>query len=182
MEFPFLQQGDEQWLRVREQCAVTASRYADALGVGYKSRRRLMQEKLGLKPSDETNELMQFGIDNEAWVCELYLRIMRELGYNIRMWSHGFHFDGKDERLGGSIDRVVECQDTGTRWVLECKTVSFLLVVFWWHVRLEITLQRGNLLSQLLVFAFESLVFGVQFVVVGACCLPQTNPGIVAFL
>ncbi len=125
MAYPFLEQGDAKWLHVRQQCAVTASRYADALGVGYKSRKRLMEEKLGLKPPDESNDLMQFGIDNEAWVCEVYFRLMREFGYNIRMWSHGFHFDRKDERLGGSIDRVVECQDTGARWVLECKTSKY---------------------------------------------------------
>lgn len=149
-QFPFLQQGDEKWLQVRAQCAVTASRYADALGVGYKSRKRLMQEKLGLKPADETNELMQFGIDNEAWVCEVYFRLMRELGYNIRMWSHGFHFDRKDERLGGSIDRIVECVDTGARWVLECKTVSFLLLL---HVGVEVALQLSHLIAESSVFA-----------------------------
>ncbi len=117
-------QGTPEWHAARNACAATASEYGEALGVGYESRSRMMQRKLGLLPPKECNWRMQFGTEYENWVAEIYYRMMRTCGKKVRLIPDSFQHDSADVRLGGSIDRIVEDEETGERWVLEIKCVS----------------------------------------------------------
>jgi hypothetical protein len=108
-------------LLARQCCAATCSEFANALGIGYVSRRKYMRRKLLLEPSDEPNWMMQEGIRRENWVCELYFRIMAAFRHPVTLYVDGFRTYELDCRLGGSPDRIVQ-DATGERWLLECKT------------------------------------------------------------
>lgn len=115
-------QGSPEWLALRARHAATASEYATALGIGYRSRQKYMREKLGIDQPEEANWRMQEGNRREPWVAELYLRLMRRIGYQIELLCDGFRDDPADHRLGGSVDRIVVDQASGDRWLLEIKT------------------------------------------------------------
>lgn len=117
-----MRQGSAEWLAARAECAVTHSRLADAVGVGYNSRIAYMREKLGLVPPVEATWRMREGQRKENWVCELYYRYMRAIGRPVTLWVDGFRRDWQDDRIGGSVDRLVTDDATGEEWVLECKT------------------------------------------------------------
>ncbi len=116
-----MQQGSAEWLDLRSKCAITASEAASALGIGYDSRIAYMKRKLGTTPPKEPNWKMLEGQKRENWVCELYFRIMGAHYHPVQLWTDAFQFDWKDRRLGGSVDRLVT-DESGARWVLECKT------------------------------------------------------------
>lgn len=117
-----MKQGDDDWHRTRNNCAVTASRVGDAVGVGYSSRQKYWREKKGLEPKTEMNWRMQEGIRREPWVAELYFRLMGAFGAPVSLYTNAFTHLPEDHRMGGSVDRIVECDRTGERWVLEIKT------------------------------------------------------------
>ena len=122
MDFPILIQGSPDWMQLRKKQAATCSRFGDAFGVGYNSRAKYMRLKLGLEQPDPSNDLMQFGINNEDWCCWQYKRIMAEKGVHVRLITHGYRRFADDPDSGGSVDRQVEDLATGERWVLEIKT------------------------------------------------------------
>lgn len=99
---------------------MTCSNYANAVGIGYTSRAKLMRQKLGLEARDDTNSRMQFGIEYENWVAKVYQWIMTQNGHRVSLHTHGFCYDPTDERFGGSIDRIAVVD--GEFLVLECKT------------------------------------------------------------
>lgn len=117
-----MQQGDAEWLKVRDKCAVTGSRVGDAVGVGYNSRQKYWRQKKKLEPKTEMNWRMSEGIRREPWVAELYFRIMGAMYAPVTLYTDAFTYLPWDKRMGGSVDRVVECDRTGERWVLEIKT------------------------------------------------------------
>ena len=65
-------QGSADWLRKRDQCAITWSQAANALGVGYESRQLYMKRKLKMVPKQESNWRLQEGILREPTIAELY--------------------------------------------------------------------------------------------------------------
>ncbi len=54
-----MEQGSAEWLDLRSRHAITWSRAADALGIGYNSRTAYMKQKLGLTPAEEPNWRMK---------------------------------------------------------------------------------------------------------------------------
>ncbi len=122
MDFPVLEQGSEDWLEVRKKMAATASKFATALGFGFQSRSAYMKEKLGLKRPAPSNDAMQFGIEWEDYVVELYRGVMGKR--NLILHRHGFRRYEYEPRIGGSPDRIVEDLDTGEKWLLEIKTTT----------------------------------------------------------
>lgn len=117
-----MQQGDQAWLDLRDQHAVTWSQAGNAIGVGYDSRRRYMKRKLGMIPKTEANWRMTEGNRREPWGAELYHRIMGWCGVDVELEVHCFASDPSDRRIGGSPDRIVRDKLTGERWLLEIKT------------------------------------------------------------
>lgn len=117
-----MKQGSETWLEWRISKSATCSEYANALGVGYESRRAYMERKLGIKPTPEPNWMMLRGTEMESWVVEVYEKVMEEeYGLKVKLFVDAGRDDEADDRFGGSVDRVVELC-TGRRFVLECKT------------------------------------------------------------
>lgn len=116
-----MKQGSQEWLDMRSRHAATASEYGTAIGVGYKSRRKYMKQKLGFEAPEEPNWRMKEGNYREPWVAELYYRIMASCGHPVTLETDGFQEDPWDRRLGGSVDRLVS-DATGERWLLEIKT------------------------------------------------------------
>lgn len=119
-----MQQGDALWHDTRDKCAITYSRAADALGVGYNSRKQYMKEKLGLTPKPEANWRMMEGNKREPWASEIYRTIMRDtMNVPVVLWTDSFRHEPSDKRIGGSVDRIVTREDMpGEKWVLEIKT------------------------------------------------------------
>jgi hypothetical protein len=115
-------QGDRNWHAIRDECAVTYSRAADAIGVGYKSRIMYMQEKLGLRKKEEDNWRMTEGIRWEPWVAELYYEIMGSCRCPVDLGTKMFVYNEQDKRMGGSPDRIVKGIDGGEDVLLEIKT------------------------------------------------------------
>lgn len=115
-----MEQGDAAWHEMRDSCAITYSRAADALGVGYNSRRAYMKEKLGLTPKPEANWRMMEGTKREPWAAEIYRTVMHKFGYPVVLWTDAFRREPTDHRIGGSVDRIVTCEDE--KFVLEIKT------------------------------------------------------------
>ncbi len=116
-----MRQGGEQWLTLREKKGATGSRLGAVLGLGYISRNKYLQRKWGEIPEDAINPLMQFGMDYEDWVTEMYLAWMHKQGQNIALRHDGFKLLPEDHRSGASVDRLVMDLDTGNTWVLEIK-------------------------------------------------------------
>lgn len=117
-----MKQGDAAWHLARNSCAVTWSRAGAALGVGYISRAAYMKLKLQLSPKIEANWRMMEGNRREPYAAELYFRLMTFAGHPVTLLTDAFTLLPQDHRMGGSIDRLVECDLTGERWVLEIKT------------------------------------------------------------
>jgi hypothetical protein len=117
-----MEQGSSEWLDTRSRHAITWSRGADALGIGYNSRSAYMREKLGITPPPEANWRMKEGNRREPWVAELYLRIMGWCKVDVELAVDAFRSDPSDTRMGGSPDRIVIDKKTGERWLLEIKT------------------------------------------------------------
>ena len=115
-------QGSEEWLNMRSKHAITWSRAADALGIGYNSRSAYMKQKLGITPKTEANWRMLEGNKREPWAAELYYRIMAFCGSDIAMDTDAFRSDASDHRIGGSPDRIITDLTTGDRILLEIKT------------------------------------------------------------
>lgn len=113
-------QGTTEWLDLRNQCAITWSEAANVLGLGYTSRYRYMEQKLGYEPPNELNEFMRNGQLYERYVVDLYREHLR--ANDVRIVTDGFRQDSCDPRLGGSVDRLVHIRDTDEVAVLECKT------------------------------------------------------------
>jgi len=105
----------------RQMCAATCSEYANALGIGYVSRRKYMQLKLGEIEAPPPNWMMLQGQLRENWVCELYFRIMGAFRHPVTLHVDHFRVYEHDKRLGGSPDRLV-VDEHGEEWLLECKT------------------------------------------------------------
>ncbi len=84
-----------------------------------------MKRKLGMTPPVEQNWRMKEGNEREPWGAELYFRLMAFCGQPVTFEIDGFRKDWQDHRLGGSPDRIVTDTETGERWLLEIKTVSF---------------------------------------------------------
>lgn len=147
--WPLLRQGSEQWLQLRKKVGVTGSRLGAVLGLGYVSRNRYLQQKWGELPEDPINPLMQFGIDYEDWVAEMYGRWMREQGIPVQLSTDGFKLLGDDPRSGASVDRLVT--DGKRKWVLEikCKPRG--------DVRYEVPI------NHVLQCVFNAVVHGVEF-------------------
>jgi hypothetical protein len=114
-------QGSAEWMLRRKKCASTCSEFGSALGIGYISRQKYMRIKLGLEAAEESNWMMQQGQLRENWVCELYYRIMHAFRHPITLYTDTFKVFAADRRFGGSPDRIVQ-DETGERWLLECKT------------------------------------------------------------
>ena len=117
-----MKQGDAAWHEQRNLSAVTGSRVGDAVGVGYNSRQKYWREKKGLDQQPPMNWRMREGIRREPWVAELYFRIMGAMYAPVTLYTNAFTRLPQDPRMGGSVDRIVECDRTGERWVLEIKT------------------------------------------------------------
>lgn len=115
-----MKQGDEEWLKARDRCAITWSQAAEAIGLGYGSRAMYMKRKLGLVPKKEQNWRMSEGIRREPWACELYYRIMGEAGCPVEFRLDAFRLDPDNPLLGGSVDRIV--LGNGRMWIFEAKT------------------------------------------------------------
>ena len=122
LNYPILEQGSDEWLELRKKQAATCSNFANAYGIGYKSRNAYMRLKLGIDKPDEMNEVMRFGIDYEDHVVLLYKEFMRKNGVNVKLETYGYRRFTDDPDSGGSPDRLVTDIDTGERWVLEIKT------------------------------------------------------------
>lgn len=117
-----MKQGDAKWHETRDKCAVTASRVADAVGVGYNSRQKYWREKTNREAKVAANWRMLEGNRREPWVAELYFRLMAAFYSPVTLFTDSFTYLEEDPRIGGSVDRIVECDRTGERWVLEIKT------------------------------------------------------------
>lgn len=119
-----LAQGSDTWLELRysDDMATTASRLASVLGVSeYTSRAACMRKTLGGKGAP-SNANMQFGIDHEDYVAQLYLDAMRKTYPRLRMFTHGFKKHAQCPAFGSSIDRLLYDPDGDTTWGLEIKT------------------------------------------------------------
>lgn len=111
-----MKQGDKQWHKLRDKCAITASECANVVGLGYRSPKRYMLEKLGQAEKAPQNDMMRFGQVFESHVVELY----RAHVGDVRIATDAFRNFKADERLGGSVDRLVHFPNKTV--VLECKT------------------------------------------------------------
>ena len=116
-----MEQGSAAWLDLRARHAATCSEYGNALGVGYISRQKYMRIKLGLQKADEANWMMLAGQEREAWVAEVYFRLMHSCGHPVMLDVDAFCSYALDRRLGGSVDRLVS-DAQGNKWLLEVKT------------------------------------------------------------
>lgn len=119
-----MRQGDVEWHNERGKCAITWSEAGNVLGVGHDSRQLYMRRKLGLVEQKTSTWRMQQGNAREPWAAEMYYQFMRDTCEEpVKLWTDAFKRDWADDRLGGSVDRIVENSD-GDKWVLEIKTVS----------------------------------------------------------
>jgi hypothetical protein len=60
--YPALEQGSDEWLRLREQLGCTFSNLGTAFGVGYESRAKYWRIKTQREKAESMNDVMQFGI------------------------------------------------------------------------------------------------------------------------
>ena len=116
-------QGSPEWLETRAKCAITWSEAANALGIGYDTRQLYMKRKLKLVPKKESNWNMMEGNKREPHIAEMYFRIMAAFSRPVTLWTDAFTVLPQDSRMGGSVDRIVTCDSTKERWVLEIKSV-----------------------------------------------------------
>jgi len=117
-------QGDAKWHQKRAKCRATCSNYANALGLGHKSRKWYWDLKSGNRPEDPDNFFMKRGREKEEVVAELFWRWAHDSGLgDVQFDVEDFRFDPVDERFGGSVDRIIRWPD-GHRSVLEIKTTS----------------------------------------------------------
>ncbi|MGB0548725.1 MAG: YqaJ viral recombinase family protein [Limisphaerales bacterium] len=119
-----LEQGSDAWIALRygDEMATTASRLASVLGVSdYTSRAACMRKTLG-GGTGQCSDAMQFGIDHEDYVAQLYLDQMRKTYPRLRMFVHGFKKHAQCPAFGSSIDRLLYDPDSDTAWGLEIKT------------------------------------------------------------
>lgn len=100
-----VQQGTTEWLELRHSCTITASEVGQALGLGFESRAKLINRKLGLEPEVEDNEYMAFGREHEAMVAAAYEQVMGEGTYSFGIGT--FCIPETEIVVGASPDRIV---------------------------------------------------------------------------
>lgn len=121
-EYPFLEQGSDEWLAIRKGVGPTASKFATAMGFGFVSPAAYMKEKLGIKGKKPASEAMEFGLEWEDYVVELYRKALRPR--DLLCARHGFRRYEHDVRIGGSPDRLVTDMETEETILLEIKTTT----------------------------------------------------------
>lgn len=123
-EFPCLEQGTQEWLDIRKLFYLTSSRFAAAIGLNpYCSRKKLWRQLMGKQDPDPVNDDMQFGMDNEDKVADMYYELFgAKNGWT--MSTYGLREIPSMRGFAGSVDRIVT-DKIGNKWVLEIKTTRY---------------------------------------------------------
>lgn len=123
--FPFVEQGSDEWLALREACVVTGSEFAAALGLcPYKSRARLVKEKTGEVARGDAHWRMEWGRRWEEHVALAYGTLCAP---DERLGTFGFVTltSKSGARFGCSPDRVVYDSEGKQRRLVEVKCSQF---------------------------------------------------------
>ena len=112
-----MEQGDEAWLQQRESLVATASVLGEALGVGYGSVQKFLEEKWA-KVRKAPSWIMLEGQKREPYVRWLFMSLLPH--FTLELPALGVL--AEDPRFGGSPDGILTHKETGERYLLEVKT------------------------------------------------------------
>lgn len=102
-----VKQRSDAWYALRKQCVLTASEFAQAIGLGYRSRMALLKQKIDPEKEKEFQHKMDnepaviFGNKHEAEALDLV-----EAALEQPLCPGGFWVSKEDPRLGASPDAV----------------------------------------------------------------------------
>ena len=72
--------------------------------------------------SNLTTEAVQYGIESKEKAVKLYLRLMQQQGFNLKVDGVGLLVSRKKPYLGASLDRIVTNMDQISKWGMEIKS------------------------------------------------------------